>query len=142
MWAGPAPWQIPGQLDPGRDDYYGHGRGDCFDLARSPYLTSNAPPPVLRVLSFVVGARARPGKTIDVRLRVSLDGADATSGAARCAATLARKALRPVLTAFAGSTARCRWRLPATAGGKRLAGRVTAVAGSGSVTRSFTRAVR
>ncbi len=25
-------------LDVGRDDYYGHGREDCFDLARSPFL--------------------------------------------------------------------------------------------------------
>ncbi len=26
------------QLDPGRDDYYGHGREDCLDIATSPYL--------------------------------------------------------------------------------------------------------
>lgn len=25
-------------LDAGRDDYYGHGRPDCYDLARSPFL--------------------------------------------------------------------------------------------------------
>jgi hypothetical protein len=50
MYAGDAPWQFPPQLDPGRDDYYGHGRGGCDDLAASPYLTSwpqqaSAPPP-------------------------------------------------------------------------------------------------
>jgi hypothetical protein len=26
-------------LDPGRDDYYGHGRTDCMDIARSPFWT-------------------------------------------------------------------------------------------------------
>lgn len=30
---------IPAQLDPGRDDYYGHGRTDCLDVARSAFLT-------------------------------------------------------------------------------------------------------
>ncbi len=26
-------------LDPGHDDYYGHGRADCLDIARSPFWT-------------------------------------------------------------------------------------------------------
>jgi hypothetical protein len=143
MWAGPAPWQIPGLLDPGRDDYYGHGRADCFDLARSPYLTSNPPPPpVLAVVGFVAGARARPGRTIDARLTVSLDGAAVEQGAARCPARLAGRALRPASASFSGSAARCRWRLPASANGKRLVASVTAVVGSLSATRSFSRTVR
>jgi hypothetical protein len=29
----------PAELDPGRDDYYGHGRPDCLDVARSVFLT-------------------------------------------------------------------------------------------------------
>ena len=36
-------------LDIGRDDYFGHGRADCFDAVRSPYLRPLAPvaePPV------------------------------------------------------------------------------------------------
>jgi hypothetical protein len=41
MWAGDQPWQ-PALLDVGHDDYYGHGRADCLDLARRPYLTSSA----------------------------------------------------------------------------------------------------
>ncbi len=49
MWSGNAPWQLPPRLDIGRDDYYGHGRSDCADLARSPYLTSNPPPAPLRL---------------------------------------------------------------------------------------------
>jgi hypothetical protein len=42
MWAGDAPWRTDApdrmQLDAGHDDYYGHGRTDCPDLANSPYL--------------------------------------------------------------------------------------------------------
>ena len=61
MWAGNQPWQFPAHLDIGRDDYYGHGRTDCADLARSPYLTSNPPPPpVLAVTLFRAGTRAQP----------------------------------------------------------------------------------
>ena len=30
------------QLDPGRDDYWGHGRGDLVDVARSAFLTPTA----------------------------------------------------------------------------------------------------
>jgi hypothetical protein len=65
-----------------------------------------------------------------------------TAGAARCTAKLAGRALRPAAATFAGSAARCRWRLPATANRKRLVASVTAVAGSLSVTRSFSRTVR
>ncbi len=39
MWAGDAGfWTFPAKLDVGRNDYYGHGRSDCPDLANSPYL--------------------------------------------------------------------------------------------------------
>lgn len=37
MYAGEKPW-TPSMLDVGRDDYFGHGRADCADLASSPYL--------------------------------------------------------------------------------------------------------
>ena len=30
----------PKHIDPGHDDYYGHGRTDCFDLAKSPFIAS------------------------------------------------------------------------------------------------------
>jgi hypothetical protein len=40
MYAGPQPWQ-PSVLDPGHDDYFGHGRSDCLDVARSGYLLGN-----------------------------------------------------------------------------------------------------
>lgn len=37
MYAGPLTWR-PSLLDVGRDDYYGHGRAGCFDLAVSSFL--------------------------------------------------------------------------------------------------------
>lgn len=44
MWSGNAPWRVDApeqmRLDIGRDDYYGHGRSDCPDLANSPYLAA------------------------------------------------------------------------------------------------------
>ncbi len=38
MWSGDAVWQLPPVLDVGRDDYFGHGRADCLDLSKSPFL--------------------------------------------------------------------------------------------------------
>ena len=48
MWAGDAPWltyepQLM-TLDVGHDDYYLHGRADCPDFARSPYLAPTPEP--------------------------------------------------------------------------------------------------
>jgi hypothetical protein len=37
LYTGPEPW-YPDRLDPDQDDYYGHGRADCPDLARSGLL--------------------------------------------------------------------------------------------------------
>jgi hypothetical protein len=42
MYAGPLPWN-PSILDIGRDDYYGHGRTSCLDLARSAFLDPSVP---------------------------------------------------------------------------------------------------
>ena len=154
MWAGNQPWSFPARLDIGRDDYYGHGRTDCPDLARSPYLTSNAPPPVvvpepvveepavIAVARFKAALRARPGRTFDVSLAVTVDGLRASTGKARCTAKLGTRALRPIAASFTGSAARCRWRLPATARGKRLTGTVQAIVGPLSAKRTFTRVVR
>ncbi|MFN0074391.1 MAG: hypothetical protein ACKVVP_23160 [Chloroflexota bacterium] len=48
MYAGPQPWN-PSILDVGHDDYYGHGRPSCLDLAKSAFLDPSAlgaaPPP-------------------------------------------------------------------------------------------------
>jgi hypothetical protein len=41
MYGGRQEWSFPVQLDVDHDDYYGHGRHACYDIARSPYLTPN-----------------------------------------------------------------------------------------------------
>jgi hypothetical protein len=45
MYAGDLPWR-PSIIDAGRNDYFGHGRRDCFDLANSPYLGGPGEKPV------------------------------------------------------------------------------------------------
>jgi hypothetical protein len=143
MWAGNQPWRFPTHLDLGRDDYYGHGRTECPDLARSPYLTSNAPPPPLLAVSrFVVPVRARPGRLFEARLEVTVDGAAALAGTARCTGQLGARPLRALSTSFGASAARCRWRLPAGSKGKRFRGTVQATVGAQKVARSFSRTVR
>lgn len=37
MYAGDQPWKHS-VLDPKKDDYFGHGRANCLDIARSPFL--------------------------------------------------------------------------------------------------------
>ena len=143
MWAGNQPWRFPARLDIGRDDYYGHGRSDCADLSRSPYLTSNPPPPpVLAVARFVAPVRARPGGVFEARLEITLDGAPALAGTARCTGRLGTRALRASSTSFVGSTARCRWRLPADSKGKRFRGTIQATVSSLKASRSLSRTVR
>jgi hypothetical protein len=147
MWSGPAPWQIPGLLDPGRDDYYGHGRADCFDLARSPYLTSNPPPepppgqPVLRAGKLTVGP-ARAGKVLSASLPITVDGARPAAGTARCALRLGSRPLRATRSTFANGRASCRWQLPRTSRGRRVTGSVQATAQGLSARRSFSATVR
>jgi hypothetical protein len=45
MFGEAEPWDYPVHLDVDRDDYYGHGRSACYDIARSPYLTPNGDDP-------------------------------------------------------------------------------------------------
>jgi hypothetical protein len=143
MWAGSQPWRFPARLDLGRDDYYGHGRTECADLARSPYLTSNPPPPpVLAVTLFRAGARAQPGKGLDAILEVSFDGERVAVGSARCTGRVGTRALRAVSVFFAASAARCRWRLPAGSKGKRFHGTVQAAVATQKASRSFSRVLR
>ena len=143
MYTGPDGWQLPPTLDIGRDDYYGHGRTDCPDLARSPYLTSNPPPPpVLAVKSFAATAPARRGRVIEARLEVLLDEEPAASGSALCQARVGKVLLRPTRASFTNSAALCRWRVPASAKSKRLTGSVRVRTGPLSAVRTFSRVIR
>jgi hypothetical protein len=144
MWAGTGAWQIPGHLDPGRDDYYGHGRADCFDLARSPYLTSNPPPPPTPpalTAGRPVLSGLRAGKTLTVTLRLAADGKPVASAEARCSLRLAGRTLRPSTASFANSRTTCRWKLPATARGRRVLGTIGAVGDGRGIARPFSATV-
>jgi hypothetical protein len=46
MYGGDMPW-IPTTLDVGGDDYFGHGRADCVDVARSVFIEPLPTDPVL-----------------------------------------------------------------------------------------------
>jgi hypothetical protein len=131
MWAGDGTWRFPAKLDVGRDDYYGHGRAGCPDLARSPYLL----PLRLKVESFGTTAKARAGRVFRATLRI-----DANVESATCVARAGTKRLRPTALVL-GRRAECSWRVPAKARGKRLTGSVTARAGGSAVTRTFSRRV-
>lgn len=48
LYTGPEPW-YPDTLDPDQDDYYGHGKADCPDLARSGLLEPMPEAPELPV---------------------------------------------------------------------------------------------
>jgi hypothetical protein len=141
MWAGDAPWQLPPRLDIGRDDYYGHGRSDCPDLATSPYLSSNPPPPpVASAIAYSVG-RARAGRRMSVRLAIEVDGVAPSQGSTRCSARLGAKPIR-ARASFAFGRGVCTWTLPRTAAGKRLRGRIQVTTPDASVRRTFSVPVR
>ena len=141
MWAGDVGyWTFPAKLDVGRDDYYGHGRSDCPDLARSPYLTSSAPerpatttgPP--KVVSSTTTA-ARAGRAFRAVLKL-----DSPIEAATCVGRLGTRRLRETKV-VRGKLVQCTWQLPRGARGKRFTGSVTATTAGGSATRRFSRRV-
>ena len=102
MWGGDAPWQLPPQLDIGRDDYYGHSVAGCLDLDDSPYLTQPnrlfGISTRMQVLTgedvmiggFIVGGST--AKTVIVRAR----------GPSLASAGVANALANPVLQLFAG----------------------------------------
>ena len=136
MWAGNQPWLFPARLDIGRDDYYGHGRSDCADLARSPYLTSNPPPPpVLAVTLFRAGhARTAPQDADGDPRGQRRRRAPAPPARPAAPAVWGRVPSVRVSASFAAGAARCRWRFPAGSKGKRFRGTVRATVGGLSAT--------
>ena len=142
LWAGTGSWQVPGHLDPGHDDYYGHGRSDCPDLARSAFLTSNPPPPPKLVAGRLALDTARAGGRFAAKLPVLFDGQRPPTAAVRCTARLASRPLAAVSRSFGRGTAACTWRLPATSRGQRLAGSIRVTTAGQSVSRSFNVGVR
>ena len=146
MWAGDVgSWEFPLKLDVGRDDYYGHGRADCPDLANSPYLTADAfpsqpnPEPPAKpahpnVVSFSM-TKASAGRTFRAILTL-----DTHVRRAICRATVERQTPKTTRL-IRGTYAECSWRLPASARGMRLIGSITATTAGGSATRKFSRRI-
>lgn len=142
MYAGDAPWQLPPSLDVGRNDYYGHGDAYCADLARSAFLTSNAPtPPQLSLVSARAGP-ARRGRTLEARVELLADGVRPARGRTRCTAATGRRALRTLSAQFADGRALCRWRVPAIVRrGTTVRATVAAEVGGSTLRRTFSKRV-
>lgn len=141
MWAGDVGyWTFPAKLDVGRDDYYGHGRPGCPDLATSPYLgayppvAEPEPPSPPKVVSFTL-TKARSGSTFRAILRL-----DARVVRATCTASAGKKKLKATRV-VRGTRAECAWPVPRNARGKRLAGSVKVTAKGGSANRKFSRRI-
>jgi hypothetical protein len=142
MWAGTGTWPVPGRLDPGRDDYYGHGRADCPDVARSEYLTSNPPPAPKLVAGRLTLGIARAGRQLTASVPVTLGDAAPSAGRARCTLRIGGRRVATGSSAFAAGRASCRWKLPTASRGRRAAGSVGATVDRATVSRSFTIRVR
>ena len=69
-------------------------------------------------------------------------GRPVTTGSVRCRAEVAGRRLRVVANVFEAKLARCAWRIPAWAKGKRLTGVVAVQNGGTAATRLFIRTLR
>jgi hypothetical protein len=98
----------------------------------------------LGVKSFLLSPR-RPqaGRTFTASMVATRSdtGATLAGGQVSCTATVGGKRLAARVRAFAGSRARCGWRIPASARGKRIRGTVTVVFEGRRVSRSFSATV-
>ena len=124
--------QVTEQLDPGRDQYWGHEIEYCNDVSESPYLDSNPPSgtPKMRVGS-VARIKAPRGR-LTVRARVANAGAGRVS--VKCSARQGKRRLRVVAARYAAPTARCSF-----AGARRglVSGKIVVQAGSAVASRTF-----
>lgn len=137
MYAGPLAWR-PSALDVGRDDYFGHSRGGCLDLATSPLLeTLGAPPPVRLAVGRVTGAgRPRAGRPFSVSAVI-----EGTAESAACTARVAGRAVSTQAALRAGRIV-CSMRVPSRTRGKRLVVTLTATRGDVRAARAATFRVR
>lgn len=106
------------------------------------------PPPTLEVLGFrTTPKRAQAGRLFVARVGVARTEAGRRTplqrARVRCAASVARKGLRPSTARFRGrGQAFCAWRLPRASGGKLLRGRVTVSYDGLSARRAFQQRIR
>ncbi len=125
--------QVTEQLDPGRDQYWGHDLGaNCADVAESHYLDSNPPSgaPKMR-LGSVARIRALRGR-LTVRARVS--NAPAGRVTVQCSAKQGKRRLRVVARRYSAGSALCTF-----AGARRgpVSGKITVRSGSAVASRTF-----
>ena len=137
MWSGGTGfWTFPLTLDVGRDDYYGHGREGCPDLARSPYLWEAPQPPTAPEVIAFGTTQARAGRAF--RAELTLD-TPVSNGA--CVGRIGTQRLRGTRK-VSGATVRCTWQLPRSSRGRRIAGSVQAATPAGTLNRTFSRKIR
>ena len=84
---------------------------------------------------------AKAGKAFTVAMTVTRSDGKPFAGRVTCKAKAGATTLKAAGRVVAG-TARCTMRLPATAKRKRLTGSIIATAGTASVAKSFTFAIR
>jgi Tol biopolymer transport system component len=84
----------------------------------------------------------RVGQQLTVTMRVSIGGKPLAAAHVACTATLARRRLAASTHTFRGGTARCGWKIPRAAHGKRLTGSIIATSAGGRTTRNFAGTVR
>jgi hypothetical protein len=125
--------QVTAQLDPGRDDYYGHTMRDETDVADSRYLDSNpiSGTPKMRLGSVVAVKKVARGRLF-VRARVSNPGTGRVT--VQCSAKQGKRRLRVAAARYAGGTATCTF-----AGVRRglVSGKVTVRSGQAVASRTF-----
>ena len=110
------------------------GRTELVSVARTRILTTGALRPRPK--------RPRAGGELTITLRVTLEGEPVVNARVTCAARARGRALAPVARGFIGSTARCAWRIPRTAGGAVIRGSISAASPPNKVTKSFAVRVR
>jgi hypothetical protein len=124
--------QVTVQLDPGRDDYYGHSMRLETDVADSRYLDSN---PISGTPTMRVGSVARvkaPRGRLMVRARLS--NVPAGRVTVQCSAKQGKRRLRVVARRYSASAAQCIF-----AGARRglVSGKITVRSGQAVASRAF-----
>lgn len=123
---------VTAQLDPGRDQYWGHNIAYCTDVAESHYLDSNPPSgaPKMRVGS-VARIKAPRGR-VTVRARVSNVSAGRVS--VQCSARQGKRRLRVLAARYSARTALCSF-----AGARRglVNGKIVVRSGQAVASRTF-----
>ena len=80
---------------------------------------------------------ARAGRTLTAAVVVRAGGGPVPDARVACVASAGGRRLAASVHRFVGSTARCAWRIPATARGKRVTGSIDAHTPGGTASRRF-----